>query len=357
MIVAATGVGCPYFSMKNLSIFETPTDFLFYKGDHEITSLQVLKALAAFAIVLIHTDFIAKNYLEPIIRNAVPLFFMITGYFLLNRNGVLILNRVRHTIIKLLKLTIIAQCFYLAVTFIPNPHKAIEFILKPDQVLSLLFIGGKFGGPLWYLHGTIEALIVLYLAFRFRFARILPYIIVCGLLLNILLGSYAIFWTSGPFPIPIHRNFFTIALPCIYLGMCIRRFEHKIAMSLGKLTFITILLYVLLYVECIGILRKMLLADIFLLTIPTSIMTFAWTLRVRQVSQCSRLANIGRKDSLNIFILHWFIRNTLRETPYDYTSYEWIEVSILSLLISVTLRKIITPLKIYIKTLVSLNKC
>lgn len=51
--------------------------------DQRISSLYVLKAICAFLVVVCHIPFDwAMPFLEPLRRIAVPVFFMITGYFL-----------------------------------------------------------------------------------------------------------------------------------------------------------------------------------------------------------------------------------------------------------------------------------
>jgi peptidoglycan/LPS O-acetylase OafA/YrhL len=326
------------------SVFETPTDNLYYKGDHEITSLQVLKAFAAFAVVMIHTNSIFRFALMPILRNAVPLFFMITGYFLLDKNGVLTVDRLKRSIFKLLKLTIVAQCFYLVVTAIFNPSHLFPSLSYPGTFL--LFLNGDwYGFHLWYLNAVVAALISLYIILRFEMTRLLPFITVFALLLNLLIGSYAMFWLDSRLVNMVHRNFFTIGIPCLYLGMCIRRYEHKITISSARLIALTILLYALLYVEYLFILKGQSWGDIFLLTIPTSICTFIVVLRASVLNQWKVLATIGRKDSLNIYVLHVFVWKILRRSELVSVCYEWLYVSILTLLLSIAFRKTVTIFK------------
>ncbi|MCH5311501.1 MAG: acyltransferase family protein [Prevotella sp.] len=49
----------------------------------EVYSLTYLKGICAMLVVLIHTHMIGKVALIPFYRCAVPLFFMISGYFLM----------------------------------------------------------------------------------------------------------------------------------------------------------------------------------------------------------------------------------------------------------------------------------
>ena len=51
-----------------------------------ISSLYVLKAICAFLVVIIHFPMKYGYYFYPIVRIAVPCFFMISGYFLYSDN-------------------------------------------------------------------------------------------------------------------------------------------------------------------------------------------------------------------------------------------------------------------------------
>ena len=60
-----------------------------YKGQTELYGLQILKFLCALFVVQIHTPSGLRDLLVPVIRIAVPVFFMISGYFLPDSTGVI----------------------------------------------------------------------------------------------------------------------------------------------------------------------------------------------------------------------------------------------------------------------------
>lgn len=330
-----------------LSVFESPTSTLYFEGGREIVSLQVLKAFAAFAVVMIHTTFAWRTVFAPVILNAVPLFFMITGYFILNRQGILTLHRLGRSIFKLLKISIVAQCFYIVYSLIVEPS-GLDFFREETikRVICYLTVGHYFGGHLWYLTACLETLIVFYLALRIRIFRYIPILVIIGLCVNLILGCYSEFWMEKPLLRMFSRNALTEGIPFVYLGMLIRRFEHRFMFSQRKILLILGVLYILLYVEFFVILRQEnKFGDVIIFTLPTIFFTFVYALRTTFFDKLNWLAYIGREYSLYIYVLHLFVRNVLRMTPYDYTSYEWIEVSILTLFLSVTLRKIIVVIK------------
>jgi surface polysaccharide O-acyltransferase-like enzyme len=336
------------------SVFETPTENLYYKGDHEIVSLQVLKALAAFAVVLIHTNLIWKGAFVPVYCNAVPLFFMITGYFLLNRDGILTEERLKRSIIKLLKLTFIAQCLFVVFYLIVDPSVIEAFRVHTiKRVVLFLAVGHNVAPHLWYLTAIIEALVTFYVALRFKLLRFMPILVVLGIGLNLIAGCYSKLWLCQQLPRILSRNFLTIGIPCVYLGMLVRRFEHRLFISQKSLLLTLVVLCLIAYLEFILVFHRVKWGDVYFLTIPTTIVTFIWVLRSNLFNKLAWLASIGRKDSLNIYILHWLVMDILRLTPYDYSRIEWIEVSILTLLLSITIRKSQSLLKIGVAKLKS----
>ena len=48
----------------------------------KIQSLFLLKAICALFVVIIHFPLAGKIYLDPLIKASVPIFYMITGYFM-----------------------------------------------------------------------------------------------------------------------------------------------------------------------------------------------------------------------------------------------------------------------------------
>ncbi|MBO5427455.1 MAG: acyltransferase family protein [Prevotella sp.] len=44
-------------------------------------SIDILRLVCAFLVILLHVGTAYYSYTEPIARSAVPLFFMLSGYF------------------------------------------------------------------------------------------------------------------------------------------------------------------------------------------------------------------------------------------------------------------------------------
>lgn len=140
-------------------------------------SLDVLKFIAAIAVVSIHTEpfhysnneMIVKIY-EVIVRCAVPLFFMMTGFFLMGegvyslkmQKGIKIEN-IDKQIKKICKLYLMWTAIYFPVTIIHEWKQETHFVTFVfGFIKQLLFIGENYNSwPLWFLLAEIYALIVL----------------------------------------------------------------------------------------------------------------------------------------------------------------------------------------------------
>ncbi len=128
------------------------------KKQGTVNSLYVLKALCAFGVVSIHTSFLYKDYIRVLYWTVVPLFFVITGYFLYTRDREVFLNRSSKSIKKIAKLIIILNLLFLP--FIPWQE------ISGEQYMlwfKWVFLGNTPGFEhLWYLTALLEGLVCMY---------------------------------------------------------------------------------------------------------------------------------------------------------------------------------------------------
>ena len=208
-----------------------------------IASLYVLKAICAFLVVVIHFPMKYGYYFYPIVRIAVPCFFMISGYFLYNDNREKMLTNLKRALRKTLKVTIFAYAFYiLTAAFISlifggrvNFGLGLELI-KSCSWITFILAGPQIGaGHLWYLVAYIETLLVIWLFARLRKGFQWLYLIVpIGLIVNILCGRYSfIIPIDDPIMLDVTkeivaRNFLTIGIPAFAIGMWLKQHQEQI---------------------------------------------------------------------------------------------------------------------------------
>lgn len=153
----------------------------------EIYSINYLKGVCSILVVLIHTHLLGKIIFIPFYRCAVPLFFMISGYFLMGREG-WYRDRIFHILKKMVIIWGITNIVYYSfIQFIFTEYDSIHNLQTFIQTLGIEFIfGGEFCGPLWYITAYIWALIIIYI-FNIKRNRNTFLLVAFLLLVNVLL--------------------------------------------------------------------------------------------------------------------------------------------------------------------------
>ncbi|HKM34864.1 MAG TPA: acyltransferase [Lachnospiraceae bacterium] len=160
-----------------------------------IKKMDDWKWIAAFLVVAIHTsplesisklaDFVLTRELA---RIAVPLFFMITGYFSLQK------NKLAGSVKRLLLLYLGVTVLYLPVQiyrYLPLKQVAVSDVLK--NLLRAVFFDGTYY-HLWYMPAVIEGLLIVY--FLLKLGRRTAFILSSLLYVIGLLGDSYYGWIS-----------------------------------------------------------------------------------------------------------------------------------------------------------------
>lgn len=137
-----------------------------YRGKKRFVGFDILKFICAFLVVCIHTPFPgdAAAYFTALTRIAVPIFFMITGYYYCE---MLESGKVAGQIKKILLLVIEAnslyltwKCFY-AVASGNGLAQYIEVTFTVENIAKFLVLNESlFYGHLWYLGAILYVLII-----------------------------------------------------------------------------------------------------------------------------------------------------------------------------------------------------
>lgn len=269
-------------------------------------ALDVVKCVAAFLVVDIHAGIpgYAGYGLLAFARVAVPLFFMITGYFypILVEKG-----RLNGYLRKLLLWTLVASAFFLlfnGLLYFRNdmlPELADKCFSWKPLLYWLLVNACSFGGHLWYFYAILYALAILLIADRLKLRpwlyRLLPLL---------LLGNYLLSFT--PYLIT-YRNFLFTGLPYLLLGCLIRENRQK-AVSLlpagRKAVYSLLLLCFLLGAELMlyKLLGAQMNRDHYLFTCPLTVGIFLLALRHPSFGSGSVFARIGQVYSPYIYMFH-----------------------------------------------------
>ena len=190
-----------------------------------IYSLYVLKCLMAFLVVTCHTPFeITGELLPPIARGAVPVFFLISGYFLYAPSLETSYRRAVKSLKNAAKIYLVVSLIYWA-WLLPNNGNLMN---SWQTFLGWVTLGSGFSGHLWYLVAMVEALAILALLFRFGRSWML-WLLTPLFLLGLLGSQYGFLLTEEKISY-VFKVYNTICygLPCMAGGYLIGKYEAKL---------------------------------------------------------------------------------------------------------------------------------
>lgn len=272
-------------------------------------SFDFLRFFLAFLVVVIHTGFTgyAGLGIKAFARIAVPMFFMITGYYL----PVMSDEKFRKYLIKITSLTVFSTLFYTLISYIQSQtgsHVSADWFAQTFSMKSMLIWvllnGFMLAGHLWYFYALLYVLIIIYITRKIRKMNMLYMVIPFLFLGDYLLSFYGY--------IVCYRNFLFLGLPYVLLGSLLRNYENRILDMFNKSRTL-ILGFV---VTCISLCVEMLVyklagcivvRDHYLFTLPMVVCVFIWALRNPHYGANSFFAFAGKKYSAYIYILHVFV--------------------------------------------------
>ena len=282
------------------------------KSSKEITvkradNIDVLKAICAFLIVCIHVPFpgTVGEYIIALTRIAVPIFFIITGYFyssVIERQGHII------QIKKIFLLYLMANVFYILWTefksFLSHDMDSFLNTFSAHKIIDfLIFNESPWEGHLWYLGAILYVLIIVAFIDKMKYTRLLYYLIPILLLCDLVFGKYSLVILGREFPVYYIRNFLFVGLPYFYIGRFIdegfgKNITKKTLGILIVLFAITSFLerYVLVSID------RNATRDHYISTTFLAVAVFLFTLKCG--GHQGMLSIIGRKYSTWLYILH-----------------------------------------------------
>ena len=167
----------------------------------DISSIYCLKTLGAFFVICIHCA--APWYFYPLIRTAVPFFFIISGYFLYSTDRSRGIEKCIRAFKKVFWLTLYANIFYYLGYYIPNDYMPIRDI---KALFQFVFIGGSCV-HLWYLNAYLEALFIIGISLKFNKLKLLWICSPLFWIFGLMTGGYQFLFPFVPNHYFLTRNF------------------------------------------------------------------------------------------------------------------------------------------------------
>ena len=192
--------------------------------------LDFAKFLCAFMVVCIHVAYAGKHILSPLTRFAVPVFFMITGYFYASVKEK---GREFVQIRKTAAMVVYSNLLYMGWEILrcvqakqPVANGFSSLLSVKEWVRFICFNEPSFSEHLWYLGALLYVLVIVLVVDRFSDRKKLYKLIPVLLAVNIVLGNYSIIVFGVKFSLVLTRNFLFCGLPFFLLGDALREKQH-----------------------------------------------------------------------------------------------------------------------------------
>lgn len=277
-------------------------------------SIDTLKFICAVCVIAIHTPQPEEiqTYITPLLCCAVPVFFMISGYFTYGKKN--LAETITRRIKDLIKVFCWAIAIYIICFGVTNGRDSLQHLTHFLSPQFLIFNSVALGMHLWYIAAYIYVLAIIYFIDKFNLYKILYCSIPILLAGGLLLGKYGEIILNHPTNGFLTRNFLFTGLPYFSIGMLIKS-KHK-----NKQPIIPLIVFIIFYI--VGILETKIPnlsnGDWFATTIPLSISMFMFFTNIQQ-SKDNILSKTGREDSFYIYIFHFMFAIIITKV-YDATN-------------------------------------
>ena len=272
--------------------------------------IDILKALCAFFVVCIHEPFPGEigNYFITLARVAVPIFFMITGFFYLDTISQ---HKIKQQIRKIFCLGVEANFLFFIWEIILKLKKRTSVVFymrsiftKKNLLKLLLFNESPWAAHLWYLGAILYVLVIDLVVDQLKCRRLLYYLIPVLLMLDLVFGKYSLLILHREFPYILVRNFMCVGLPYFYIGNLIREKVNFKNLSKKVIQRLICVFVVTAFTERFILVKIGLntVRDHYISTTLLAICLFMYAFKSNWKNK--KLILIGRKYSTGIYIIH-----------------------------------------------------
>lgn len=274
-------------------------------GKKEYNSLYVIKAFAALAVLMVHFKIYGRQYLNPLFDCGVPVFYMISGFFLYCEQMEAKRRKIKKSMIKILKIAIFFNFVYFLLDIF---FEEIIPFRNLQDIVRLIVYGDLISGHLWFLNSYFWTLLVFLFASKFNNGdKMLLFISIACLIVGLLERQYSfIFDLKKCFTQDFYIPSLSVSLSMMFLGYSFRKYEKIIGNfieSRGALLNIILLIAILvLYTEH----RVLSMTDHFsggfmMSTFFATPVFFLYCLKYRTYGKGSFIEKLGKNHSGNIY--------------------------------------------------------
>lgn len=271
----------------------------------EYNSLYVLKAFAALAVLMVHFEFWRRQYFAPIYYCAVPIFYVISGFFIYSKSVNDRKYRIMKSMKKILKIAIFFNIIYFLLDFFVDGRMPFHSF---QDIFRLIVYGDVIAGHLWFLNSCFWVLLLFLLASNLKKGD--TYLLVLSLIFLLVGLSERQYSFVFDFKKCFTQDFYipslSVSLSMMLLGYSFRKYEkiiEKFVESRGKLINIVLLIAIIsLYMEHWALsMTNHFSGGIMMSTFLATPIFFLYCLKYRTYGKGSFLEKLGKNHSGNIY--------------------------------------------------------
>ena len=199
------------------------------------STLELLKLFASYMVVFIHVLFYGQAGIvfDALARFAVPLFFLISGFYSYQITTKKIRKRILNTFALLIFATLSYTAFNILTYILNNNAGEIIYYFRlyknVDNLVKLLVFNIPISAfHLWYLYALLYVYIIFYILTALRLnERVIFIISFLLLLLQVLLGE-VLSAVGIVLPTPFVRNFVVTGIPFFGMGLIAKKYEKQL---------------------------------------------------------------------------------------------------------------------------------
>lgn len=284
-------------------------------------SVDILRLFACFLVVCIHVqNYIGKDFVMPLARTSVPLFFMISGYYFFSEKKSEVIYKLKKSGVKIISL-------YIFVSFVYWMYSLCFCIINDGDFHRIPFglwmvyvwivdcsqpLHEITGGALWYLTAMLQGigliLCLVKLELIRKYHQYMKCFSFCLIFVGIVVQKYICFLKKeGIGMIPFNKLIF-ISFPFMILGFALASENKKKCITRYPLCIL--LLLVVAIIEYNTVPNKPIQGDVFLITLPLSYLIFSYVL-TDPLGKFELLGELGKRYSLWIYCIHGLVLCTL----------------------------------------------
>ncbi len=312
--------------------------------------LNYLKGLACLGVVICHVRFphyVLDGVIQSVFRFAIPLFFMISGYFCDTLDREKLAKRLPAKCKHILGISLIGCGYYflfqILIGLFGDSHGSAAAVAERLRgcfngkalLAWVVFNQDPFVNIMWFTFALLYCYLLLWVINRFDWYKKAFFLIPLLIGGHMFLGNVLSLFERAPEKL-YYRNFLFFGLPFVLLGVWIRRNQEKLLqkLSAGRAAGCMLTGAVLSVGEWFVFGRQ----EMFIGSILFAVGGFAYALHRPEARQRALFTVIGEKYSLFVYIVHYslisvsdrfaykLLPDGMLRTLYNYTKPIWIFV-------------------------------